>query len=284
MISESTGAPAQPFFIQGTAGELFAMYYPARREAAGRRDVIFLPPFAEEMNKSRRMLALQARRLAEAGFGVLLLDLYGTGESQGDFGKARWSIWLDDIVAARAWLQREGATQVSALGLRLGALLALDLARRQENLFERLVFWQPVMNGENMINQFLRLRLAADMMSGAEERGSTQSLRRVLSGGRSIEVGGYELTPGLVTAIDALHGERMLDNACPPVFWLEIALDEGRSLSPASLRVIERWRETGTHVEAKQVVGPPFWSSAEIAEAPLLLQATTKIFQEATVR
>ena len=283
MISESTGAPARPFFIQGTTGNLFAMYHPARRETARRRDVIFLPPFAEEMNKSRRMLALQARRLAEAGFGVLLLDLYGTGESQGDFGQARWSIWLDDIVAARAWLQREGATQVSALGLRLGALLALDLARQQKNIFERLVFWQPVMNGENMINQFLRLRLAADMISGAEERESTQSLRKIMAGGRSIEVGGYELTPELVTAIDALHGEQMPGNDCPPVSWLELAPDEGRSLSPASLKVIERWRKAGIHVKTKQVVGPPFWSSAEIAEAPLLLQATTQIFQEATV-
>lgn len=283
MISEPTGAPARPFFIQGTTGDLFAMYYPARGEAGGRRDVIFLPPFAEEMNKSRRMLALQARRLAEAGFGVLLLDLYGTGESQGDFGQARWSIWLNDIVAARAWLQREGATQVSALGLRLGALLALDLVRQQKNIFERLVFWQPVMNGENMINQFLRLRLAADMISGAEERESTQSLRQIMAGGRSIEVGGYELTPELVTAIDALHGEWMPGNDCPPVSWLELAPDEGRSLSPASLKVIERWREAGIHVKTKQVVGPPFWSSAEIAEAPQLLQATTQIFQEAMV-
>ena len=283
MTSISAGAPAQPFFIQGTAGKLFALYYPSQRETARRRDIIFLPPFAEEMNKSRRMLTLQARRLAGAGFGVLVLDLYGTGESQGDFGQARWSIWKDDVVAARAWLQHRGATSIGALGLRLGALLALDLARQQDRFFERLVLWQPVINGASMINQFLRLRLAADMMSGAEERESTQSLRRTMASGRSIEVGGYELAPELVTAIDELRIEQMLNKDSPPVSWLELVSEEGRSFVPASQRVIEQWREKGMHVDAKQVSGPPFWSSAEIAEAPLLLQATTQIFQAATV-
>lgn len=283
MISVPAGIPAQSFFIQGTAGNLFAMYYPTQRKAAKRRDIIFLPPFAEEMNKSRRMLAQQARRLAGAGFGVLVLDLYGTGESQGDFGQARWSIWKDDVVAARAWLQHQGATLVSALGLRLGALLAMDIAQQQNNFFERLVLWQPVINGDSMINQFLRLRLAADMMSGAEERESTQSLRRTMASGRSIEVGGYELAPELVTAIDELRIERMLSKDSPPVSWLELTSEEGRSFAPASQRVLEQWREKGIYVDAKQITGPPFWSSAEIAEAPMLLQATTQIFQEATV-
>lgn len=282
MTSVSAGAPARPFFIQGTAGKLFALYYPARREAVQRRDIIFLPPFAEEMNKSRRMLALQARQLAEMGFGVLVLDLYGTGESQGDFAEARWSIWKNDVVVARAWLQHRGPTLISVLGPRLGALLAMDLVQ-QDNFFERLVLWQPVINGESMINQFLRLRLAADMMSGAEERESTLSLRQILASGRSIEVGGYELAPELVTAIDELRIERAPSKDSPPIFWLELTSEEGRSLAPSSQKVIERWREKGVQVHAQQVTGAAFWSSAEIAEAPELLQATTKIFQDAAI-
>jgi alpha/beta superfamily hydrolase len=38
------------------------------------------------MNKARRMAALQARALAALGYGVLLLDLHGCGDSSGDFG------------------------------------------------------------------------------------------------------------------------------------------------------------------------------------------------------
>src|SRR3989344_998874 len=154
------------------------MYYPNQVEIAKRRDVIFLPPFAEEMNKSRRMISRQARRLAEVGFGVLVLDLYGTGESQGDFGEARWSIWKNDVAVAHAWLQQRGPTLISVVGLRLGALLAMDLAQQQDNFFERLVLWQPVLNGASMINQFLRLRLSAGLMLGAGGKEMTPKPRR----------------------------------------------------------------------------------------------------------
>ena len=40
--------------------------------------------WAEEMNKARRMAALQARLLAENGYAVLQIDLHGCGDSSGD--------------------------------------------------------------------------------------------------------------------------------------------------------------------------------------------------------
>jgi len=61
--------------------------------------VVFAQPFVEEMNKSRRMAALQARALAGQGWAVLLPDLLGCGDSPGDKGDARWTAWVDDSVA-----------------------------------------------------------------------------------------------------------------------------------------------------------------------------------------
>lgn len=45
-----------------------------------RGSIVYIHPFAEEMNKSRRMAALQARALTLAGFAVLQLDLIGCGD------------------------------------------------------------------------------------------------------------------------------------------------------------------------------------------------------------
>ena len=53
------------------------------------------------MNKSRRMAALQARAFAEMGFGVLQIDLFGCGDSSGDFSDARWDIWKQDLIACQ---------------------------------------------------------------------------------------------------------------------------------------------------------------------------------------
>ena len=91
--------PAETMFLTGRAGALYARYQPPRASIRHRADVVIVPPFAEEMNKSRRMFALLAERLATLGVGTALIDLYGTGDSEGDFGDARYDVWLDDMTA-----------------------------------------------------------------------------------------------------------------------------------------------------------------------------------------
>jgi exosortase A-associated hydrolase 2 len=271
-------APVQAFFVQGGAGDVFVVYHPACIRRAFQCDIIIVPPFAEEMNKSRRMLAWQARELAARGFGVLILDLYGTGESQGDFAQALWSIWRQDVAAACAWLETRGAGQIHLLGVRFGALLAMDVARDGGKRFGRVVLWQPVTNGENMMTQFLRMRIAASALGSGSEKETTQSLRERLARDEAIEVGGYEIAPELVWAIDALRLEPMADRGSPPIDWFDLCAEPGGDLSPASRRVIEIWQSKRVRINSRAVTGPAFWSSAEIAVAPELIGITADIF------
>ena len=97
--SDGAAAP-QPFFLAGAAGPLFCLQLAPAPGMTPRGALLYLPPFAEEANRSRRMAVLQARRLAARGWPVLLLDPFGTGDSAGAFHEARWELWLDD--AARA--------------------------------------------------------------------------------------------------------------------------------------------------------------------------------------
>ena len=122
------------FFLKGTRGSLFSVYHPAHGYDRRRLSLVYVPPFAEEMNRARRMAALQARRLSELGIDVLLLDPFGTGDSEGDFGDARWDIWCDDVRTAMNWLAVRTNAPVGLWGLRLGALLAADVASRQSRL------------------------------------------------------------------------------------------------------------------------------------------------------
>lgn len=276
-----TTTPAQPFFFAGPAGDLFALYYPPHTPTSrSRHDVVLVPPFAEEMNKSRRMLALQARALNALGYGVLMFDFYGTGDSQGDFGQATLDIWRGDLRAAHAWLGLQGAERISVLALRFGALLAMELAHEAGVSLESAVLWQPVVSGEGMMTQFLRLRVAAGMMGSGVDKESTQGLRAQLAQGEFIEVAGYTLAPALVTAIDALQFAAPRAGNSISVEWLDMALQEDRPLSPASQRMVDSWRSHGVDVRATVVVGEPFWSSPEITLAPKLLQTTSSFFRE----
>ena len=76
--------------------------------------VLLLPPFAEEMNKSRRMCALLARGLAADGWRVVRIDLFGCGDSAGSLRDASWEQWCDDL---RTELHRHLSGVADALAL-----------------------------------------------------------------------------------------------------------------------------------------------------------------------
>jgi exosortase A-associated hydrolase 2 len=270
------GAPAAGFFLQGGAGRTFAMYH-AAAAGAPRGQLLVVPPFVEEMNKSRRMLALLARAAARRGVGTLLLDLYGTGESEGDFADARWEIWKDDIVAGLAWLRERGGGWLGLLGERLGALLALDAAREHGQSSMPIFLWQPTLNGTTALTQFLRMRMMSSLArAGSGE--STDDLRRELANRRSVEVGGYELHPQLARQIDGLRLEELAGERAAPIHWFELVSEPGRAISLASRRAIDTLRGRGVEVREAVALGPPFWSAVEIAEATALIDATCAAF------
>ncbi|HXP77339.1 MAG TPA: hydrolase 2, exosortase A system-associated [Stellaceae bacterium] len=267
----------KPVFIDSAAGRIFAIYHPARGVSHG-KTIIYLPPFTEEMNRSRRVAALQAREFTRLGFAVLLLDPFGTGDSAGEFRDARWDIWLDDVSAAADWLAKQGLTPSILWGLRVGSLLAAAAASRESGRFERLLLWQPVTDGKSMLTQFLRIRIASSLQeSGAREK--TEGLRAELEAGRSVHVAGYELSPSLAAAI----GMQRLENYPPPsdmrIDWLEIAPGESDVLSPTAQRISADWRSKGAAVNALKVTDDAFWNLQETTLAPHLVAATGRLFQ-----
>lgn len=271
-----------PLFLDGPKGRLFAMFYPPADEVGGDgAAALFLPPFAEEMNRARYMAALLGRSLSARGVGCLALDLYGTGDSAGDFADARWEIWRQDAVAAHDWLAANGYGNVSVVGLRLGACLALDAFAPGGDTLRRFVLWQPVLNGATLINQFLRTRVAGSIGGGAAggdgaAREDTKSLRRRLAAGEALEVGGYRLAPELAASIEELRLAELALGAAKPLVWLDCAASEGAEFTPAAQTAIAGLRESGADVDARTVAGEAFWVIEETTMAPALLEATAE--------
>ncbi len=233
---------------------------------------MFAHPFAEEMNKSRRMVAMQSRRLAAAGWSVLLIDLRGCGDSDGEFEEATWRDWIDDLDAAYRWLAARTAGAVTIWGLRAGALLACAVARLR-NEPQRLLLWQPVISGNQHLQQFLRLATVAGVLNDNEGAPSTAALRTQLAAGRNVEIAGYHLNPALAAELQA--AEMTVPPHGSSAIWLELAAGTaGAAIGPASSARIDQWRAAGCLVQSDTVAGPPFWSTVEIAESPALLERT----------
>lgn len=261
-------APARP-------GQRMCLHHPPRSDPI-RGAFVYVHPFAEEMNKSRRMAALQSRALAAAGCAVLQIDLLGCGDSSGDFADATWSDWIADVVLGARWLRtRYPGAPLWLWGLRAGALLACEAAARLDEPC-RLLFWQPPPRGKPLLQQFLRLATMRELLDGGE-KGLTDALRAALTAGDSIDVAGYRVAAALARGLEA--ATLAPPPRCERAVWLEVSPHP--TPGPAAAATIAQWSAAGIDVEFRSAPGPAFWNTVEIEEAPALLAATLAALDEA---
>ena len=246
------------FFLDGAKAPLYAIYYPAADHATG--DVLlYVAPFAGEMANSRDVIAGLAREAAKQGTSVLVVDLFGCGDSGGEFCDARWEIWLDDLEAACCWLEDHTNAVIGLWGLRLGALLGMDFARRSGRSFSRYLLWQPVIEGGQMLTQFIRMNvLPQDLGPALRGRIASPELRSQLQPGLCLPVAGYEIASELIAEIDQKELAPPRDNGVP-VHWLELVQAEDAGMSPVTQRTVENFKSSRISFHWHQAVGWPFW-------------------------
>jgi len=273
---------ADSFFLKTELGERFCLYYKSNNERS-LGTFVYIHPFAEEMNKSRRMVAQQSKIFTENGFSVLQIDLYGCGDSSGDFKNATWEIWKQDISHAINWVKHQGSAPINLWGLRLGSLLALDIAVDTQELFHHIVLWNPLISGSAFLTQFLRLKVASQLTgdSNTSEGSGTSVLRKKILDGESLEIAGYEISSALALTIDKLKlSEFKASNT--KIHWFEVVPKIGRVLSPAGTSVVESWKQQNIDINLYFVPGLAFWATQEITECPELITLTTQQFSDKT--
>jgi exosortase A-associated hydrolase 2 len=277
--------PAEALFIDvqpGALGRRFAMHHvPQSGPVLGL--AVYVHPFAEEMNKSRRMAALHSAALTAESWAVLQLDLLGCGDSDGDFGQASWDAWVDDVVQACQWLRRRHGLVQAPLclwGLRSGCLLAAQAAHRLDGIVTFL-FWQPVVNGQVHLQQFLRLKLAGDLIGGTGKQ-AMDSARQALADGQSVEIAGYNLAPGLA---QGLAGARLEPPPIVgPVDWFDLTSREDLAPGPAADSAAASWQAAGHRVRRHKLVGPSFWQTTEIEVCRDLIDRSVAVLGLSTTR
>lgn len=270
---------AIPQFLHVNGRRLFGLTWQPEGPTLG--TLLYLPPMAEEMNRCRSHVAATARAAAAKGWRCVLLDPYATGESEGDTDAADWDLWVTDTVSLLGQLAADGAGTDAAQpvvlwGLRSGALLAAEVAVQAPQWVQRLLFWQPVLDGNLFLNQTLRLRIASQMVhDGAKE--TTDTLRQRLAAGDTLEVAGYPLPGRLAMALKTRKMAALCSGLTQPVSWLEVVSAEGAPVSPASRKVIDTWP---TAVALQTVTGPMVWQVYDREDAPNLVQGTLALLED----
>jgi hypothetical protein len=115
-------------FRTGDGLTLSGWYVPSRNGAA----IVIVHGGGGDRDGGRRHAAM----LARAGYGVLLYDARGRGQSQGDTDAYGWT-WGRDVDAAVDWLKQRSDVEhgrVGALGLSTGADVLVEVAARRHDL------------------------------------------------------------------------------------------------------------------------------------------------------
>ena len=263
----------RPIVVSGAQGDLIGLYHPSASHVASVGDVLLVPAFAEEMNRCRSMVTMQAQALAAIGMGTLVLDMHGTGDSPGEFEQADWDGWREDMQCGLRWLRKNGNGCRTLWGVRLGALMAAQLAA-QDNGIDNLLMWTPVVNGKTYWTQFLRIRIASEMglPNGVK---TTESLRQQSAAGQAVEASGYLIGSTLAKQLDSLEMPPAEDLVGKTIAWFEVGSSADAPVPRANVKVVGDWQDKGVQITMNQVIGPPFWQVHERATAPLLIEAGT---------
>lgn len=251
-------------FLKTATGHLAVVEI--RPEGRARGSIVFVPAFAEEMNRCRRVAAVLGRRLAASGWHWVMPDLRGTGESSGCLHTLTAQDWIDDLAAVLSALDAEDHPIAGLVGVRLGALLAAAAASRLPES-ANLVLWQPLVNGGDQVRELIAQRALSDRLRGDADAASSAELRADLANGVDLELGGYRVSRALAESLETLDLS-VLDRGLPArCHWLEIARRRG-----------ETDADVPEGVQVQRVNAAPFWLQPEAPFPDEVVDATAAVF------
>ena len=204
---------------------------------ASTRGVVICGAHGFEDLCARSSMRLLAEEISARGCPVLRFDWRGTGDSEGDFDAPhRVANWLGNIgEAARKLVDETGVNEIALVGLRLGALLALEAARDIHPA--RLVLLAPPTSGRMLGREIEVMSRIFQSKAGAAEEPAFDG----------VSVAGFRVSRATLTDL-ALVGSRRFSGAQNSKTLLLTQHDEPSPLA-------EKLRETGADVIAEPFAG-----------------------------
>jgi exosortase A-associated hydrolase 2 len=221
---------------------------------------VLCAPLAEEQLWSHRVFVNFARELCVRGYAVLRFDYRGEGDSDRQFEQSDLQTRVADASTAIEELTRQvpELKKVTLVGLRLGgAIAALAAAGRAD--VERLVLWDPVINGADYMQSVLRSNLMFQMAQFRKVVEGREALVERLDRGETINVEGYELSAPMFRQISAIQLEEVL--AANPIACQIV------SIAPRAAPARDDLVALGArcrHVSLACAVEEPFWREIKL--------------------
>jgi uncharacterized protein len=183
-----------PFYFGTQERQLLGIYEAAGAASKPSRAVVVCHPWGSEYIHAYRAMRRLTKMLTVSGIHTLRFDYFGTGDSAGDSTAGDLDGWETDIHSAiEELVDTTGATQISLVGLRLGATLAANVAVRLGAAVNSLVLWDPVVSGSEYLTEIHHSARTGWLPKSATARPADQ--------GGGHEIMGFPLTESVAAAI-----------------------------------------------------------------------------------
>lgn len=242
-------------FVTTASGRLLLTF----NESNSKKAVLLVSPFGDEMNKSRPTFNELA---SKSDLAVVLPDLFGTGDSAGEFIDADIDSWQRNLSDVCDLLERRDIVVVAVVGLRFGCLLAARWMVENPEKAARLVLCQPVLRGSVISRQMLRLTIASRTLKGTKV--SMNELLAQIEAGEPVNCGGYPLSAKMLDGLnrmELMEDLQLLRGVGISVF--EVVSSGTAEHSSVGKKLLGGLPET--RIGSSGVVsGDPFWTSTEV--------------------
>lgn len=247
------------WFRSGNHSVLAHLDVPAQPTRAG---VVIVSPFGWDEICAYRPLRSLARSLASKGFHTLRFDLPGTGDSSGSaLDQQLIAAWIQSIGDAVSELKASaGLTEVSVLGVRLGAMLALAAASRGAQI-EKLILWGASATGRSLLRE-LRAFRNLEVTECAE--GEVPPVQPI----EGLEVAGFLLSRDTETTLEAFSVANLTPLPDQQVLLLS------RDNFPQDATLVQSLEKAGCRVTLK--AGTGYQNMLAAPHEPFLFSAATE--------
>jgi uncharacterized protein len=270
-----------PIRFGAASRQLFGLYQEPLAHAARGESILLCNPFGQEAIRSHRLFKVLADRLCRDGFHVLRFDYFGTGDSAGSDDEVSIAGFVADLLLADGeLLRRSSCTHRSWIGLRLGATVAAIASANIAVAPQRLVLWEPVINGAAYLAE---LEYAHDVAleDAYGSRCSTDTeLKRHFARESGNEALGFPLTQKLRQELNSLSLDAFANTKTSIV---DIFANESMSGSMGDLS--KRLTARGIEVRSELIAEPIIWTADEMMNAATVpgevLQRIASCFNQA---
>jgi uncharacterized protein len=193
-----------PLFFSSGNRALFGVLHRPAAGAVPKPAFVFCHPLVEEKLWTHRVFVSFARQLAASGHPVFRFDFTGNGDSEGNFSDLSMPMLADDLRNAILEARRlTGATDVSLLGLRLGANVAMMAAADAADV-RQLILWSPITDGDRYMQELLRINVVTQIATYKAVRHERPELVAQMEQGQTVNVDGYEMGWPLYSSVASI--------------------------------------------------------------------------------